>query len=65
MGSDPTTSVVDRWHRSWDVPNLYVCDGSSLVTGGVINPTSTICALALRCAEHLRDDFRDLRRATA
>ncbi len=64
MGSDPETSVVDRWHRSWEVPNLYICDGSSLVTGGVFNPTSTICALALRCAEHLRDDFHDLRRAT-
>ena len=64
MGDDPETSVVDRWHRAWEVPNLYICDGSSLVTGGVVNPTSTISALALRCAEHLRDGFRDLGRAT-
>ena len=34
MGDDPETSVVDRYHRSHDVPNLFICDGSSLVTSG-------------------------------
>ena len=53
MGADPETSVVDQWHRTWEVPNLYVCDGSSFATGGVVNPTSTVTALALRCARHL------------
>ena len=61
MGADPASSVVDKWNRSWDVPNLYIVDGSVLVTGGVVNPTPTICALALRCAEHLRDNFQALR----
>ena len=65
MGADPETSVINRWHQAWDVPNLYIVDGSALATGGVVNPTNTICALALRAAEHLRDHFRDLRRATA
>lgn len=51
MGSDPATSVIDRYHQTWDVPNLYLCDGSSFVTGGAVNPTSTIGALALRCAD--------------
>lgn len=50
MGADPETSVVDRWHRAWEVPGLYVCDGSSFASGGVVNPTSTVTALALRCA---------------
>lgn len=53
MGDDPTTSVVDRWNRSHDVPNLYVVDGSCFVTSGGVNPTSTICALALRAADHM------------
>jgi choline dehydrogenase-like flavoprotein len=56
MGDDPETSVVDKWHRSWEVPNLYICDGS-FVTGGVANPTSTVTALALRCARHLASLF--------
>jgi choline dehydrogenase-like flavoprotein len=53
MGSDATTSVVDPWHRSHDVPNLFICDGSSLVTSGRGQPTMTIQALAFRAAEHI------------
>jgi choline dehydrogenase-like flavoprotein len=63
MGNDPATSVTNKWHQAWDVPNLYICDGSSLVTSGAVNPTSTIGALAVRCAYHLRDNFRELRYA--
>ncbi len=64
MGADPETSVVNRWQQSWDVPNLYIVDGSVFATGGVVNPTPTVCALALRAAENLRDHFRDLRKTT-
>jgi choline dehydrogenase-like flavoprotein len=53
MGNDPNTSVVDRYHRAHDVPNLFVVDGSNLVTGGRNHPTMTIQALAFRAAEHL------------
>jgi choline dehydrogenase-like flavoprotein len=53
MGNDPKTSVVDRYHRSHDIPNLFVCDGSSLVTSGRGQPTLTIQALAFRDAEHI------------
>jgi choline dehydrogenase-like flavoprotein len=58
MGDDPATSVVDRYGRSHDVPNLAIVDGSVFVTGGAMNPTATIAALALRCAEHLADEAR-------
>jgi len=53
MGNDPKSSVVNRYHRAHDVPNLFVVDGSSLVTGGRNHPTMTISALAFRAAEHL------------
>jgi choline dehydrogenase-like flavoprotein len=53
MGNDPKTSVVDRYHRAHDVPNLFVCDGSSFVTSGRGQPTMTIQALAFRAAEHI------------
>jgi choline dehydrogenase-like flavoprotein len=53
MGNDPRDSVVDRYHRAHDVPNLFVCDGSSLVTSGRGQPTMTIQALAFRAAEHI------------
>jgi choline dehydrogenase-like flavoprotein len=53
MGNDPAASVVDRYHRSHDVPNLFICDGSSLVTSGRGQPTMTIQALAFRAGEHI------------
>lgn len=53
MGDDPATSVVDRHHRSHEVPNLFICDGSSLVSSGRGQPTMTIQALAFRAAEHI------------
>jgi len=53
MGSDPATSVVDAFHRSHEVPNLFICDGSSMVTSGRGQPTMTIQALAFRAAEHI------------
>ena len=53
MGNDPKTSVVNKYHRAHDVPNLFIVDGSSLVTGGRNHPTMTISALAFRAADHL------------
>lgn len=53
MGNDPRHSVVDRYHRAHDVPNLFVVDGSSFVTSGRGQPTMTIQALAFRAAEHM------------
>ena len=61
LGTDPADSVVNQWGQSWEVPNLYLMDGSVLPTGGAVNPTSTIGALALRHAAHLRDRFAEAR----
>ncbi len=58
MGNDPATSVVDRYHRSHDVPNLFICDGSSFVTSGRGQPTMTIQALAFRAADHIAEFAR-------
>ena len=51
MGNDPRRSVVNKFHRAHDVPNLFVVDGSSFVTGGRGQPTMTIMALAFRAGE--------------
>jgi choline dehydrogenase-like flavoprotein len=53
MGDDPESSVVDRFHRTHDVPNLFLCDGSSFVTSGRGQPTMTIMALAFRAGHHI------------
>jgi choline dehydrogenase-like flavoprotein len=53
MGKDATRSVVDPFHRTHDIPNLFLCDGSSFVTSGRGQPTMTIQALAFRAADHI------------
>jgi len=53
MGHDPKTSVINADHRTHDVENLFLCDGSSLVTSGRGQPTMTIQALAYRAADRI------------
>jgi choline dehydrogenase-like flavoprotein len=54
MGDDPATSVVDGDCRSWDIPNLWICDGSVFPTVGGVNPSLTIQAIACRTADRIR-----------
>ena len=54
MGDDPETSVVDADCRSWDIPNLWICDGSVFPTVGGVNPSLTIQAIACRTADRIR-----------
>jgi choline dehydrogenase-like flavoprotein len=58
MGDDPDASVVDRWCRSHEVPNLWVVDGSVFPTSGGYNPTLTILTNAYRVADHFVAEAR-------
>lgn len=62
MGADPERSVVDRWCRAHDVPNLFIIDGSIFASSGAVTPTATIQALALRAADYLKRHSRDILR---
>jgi choline dehydrogenase-like flavoprotein len=53
MGSDPDSSVVDKFGRTHDIANLFVCDGSVFPTQGSANPGLTIQSLAARTADYL------------
>ena len=53
MGFTPSDSVVDADCRSWDVPNLFVCDGSVFPTMGGVNPSLTITAIGMRTAQRI------------
>jgi choline dehydrogenase-like flavoprotein len=55
MSDSPETGVVDSDHRAWEVPNLFVADGSVMPTQGSANPALTIMALASRLADRLGD----------
>ncbi|MGH8227450.1 MAG: GMC family oxidoreductase [Steroidobacteraceae bacterium] len=53
MGCDPAASVVNGDCRTWDIPNLWVCDGSVFPTCGGVNPSLTITSIALRTADRI------------
>ena len=58
MGSDPRTSVTNRWCQTWDVPNLFITDGAVFPSNADKNPTLTIMALAWRAADHILGRMR-------
>lgn len=58
MGLNPKNSVVDKWGRTHDVPNLFIADGSVFVTGAAVNPALTISALATRTASYIIKLFK-------
>ena len=58
MGSDPKTSVVNRYGQSWDIPNLFVIGSSTFPTMSGFNPTLTIQALAYMSADAIVNRYR-------
>ena len=52
MGNDPKTSVLNRWNQVWDAPNVFVTDGSSMVSSSCVNPSLTYMALTARAVDH-------------
>ncbi|MDB5504778.1 MAG: family oxidoreductase [Tardiphaga sp.] len=51
MGADPRDSVVDGQCRAHDHPNLFIAGPNVMSMPGVVNPTLTAAALALRSAD--------------
>jgi choline dehydrogenase-like flavoprotein len=52
MGNDPKTSVLNRWNQVWDAPNVFVTDGSGMVSSSCVNPSLTYMALTARAVDH-------------
>lgn len=56
MGTDPASSVTNAWGRTHEVENLFVAGASLFPTIAAVNPTATLSALALRTADHIREN---------
>ena len=54
FGDDPAESVLDPLCKSHDIDNLYLVDSSFFPSSTAMNPALTICAQALRVADHLQ-----------
>jgi choline dehydrogenase-like flavoprotein len=60
MGRDARTSVTNSYGQTHDIGNLFIAGSSLFPTGGAVNPTFTIYALALRSAEYMLDHWASL-----
>jgi choline dehydrogenase-like flavoprotein len=55
MGHDPATSVLNRHNQAHDIANLFITDGSCMVSSGTVNPSLTYMALSARAANYAAD----------
>ncbi len=54
MHEDPKQGVVDPNGKVHGIANLFVAGGAVYPTGGAVNPTLTVVAMALRLSDHLK-----------
>ena len=59
MGTDPKTSVANRFGQVHDIENLFLSDASLHVTNGGFNPVLTIMALGYWVGGHIRARWKD------
>ncbi len=59
MGTDPKTSVLNKYSQAHDVSNLFITDGSAMASAGCQNPSLTYMALSARAAHHAADFLKE------
>ncbi|MCB0686595.1 MAG: GMC family oxidoreductase [Saprospiraceae bacterium] len=58
MGHDPKTSVLNAYNQCHDVPNLFVTDGSCMVSSGNVSTSLTYMALTARACKYAVDEMK-------
>jgi len=57
MGDDPSTSVVNKYLQSWDVPNVFVFGAAVFPQNAGYNPTGTVGALTYFAADAIKNQY--------
>ena len=52
MGGDPKNSVLNPFNQLHEVPNVFVTDGSCMVSSSCVNPSLTYMALTARACDY-------------
>ncbi len=58
MGSDPKTSMLNKWHQIHACKNVFVTDGSSMTSTSTQNPSLTYMAFSARAADFAVKELR-------
>lgn len=59
MGNDPKTSVLNKHNAIHSVPNVYVTDGSFMVSSACQNPSLTYMAFTARAVDHAVNELKN------
>jgi choline dehydrogenase-like flavoprotein len=52
MGSDPKTSILNKWNQVHASPNVFVTDGACMTSTGNQSPSILYMALTARAVNH-------------
>ena len=52
MGHDPKTSVLNSFNQMHEVKNVFITDGSFMVSSGCVNPSLTYMAMTVRAVDY-------------
>ncbi|WP_288072852.1 GMC family oxidoreductase [Hydrotalea sp.] len=58
MGNDPKTSVLNKYNQVWDAKNVFVTDGSFMVSAACVNPSLSYMAFTARAANYAVDELK-------
>jgi choline dehydrogenase-like flavoprotein len=58
MGADPKTSVLNKFNQVWDAPNVFVTDGSFMVSAACVNPSLSYMAFTARAVDHAVSELK-------
>jgi choline dehydrogenase-like flavoprotein len=58
MGKDPKSSVLNKYNQIWDAPNVFVTDGSFMVSASCVNPSLSYMAFTARAADHAVSELK-------
>jgi choline dehydrogenase-like flavoprotein len=58
MGKDPKTSVLNSFNQVWDAKNVFVTDGSFMVSSNCVNPSLSYMAFTARAVDHAVNELK-------
>ncbi|HEX4852254.1 MAG TPA: GMC family oxidoreductase, partial [Puia sp.] len=58
MGKDPGNSVLNGYNQMHEVRNVFITDGSAMVSSGCVNPSLTYMALTARASRHAIQELK-------
>ncbi len=58
MGNDPKTSFLNKWNQAHEIKNLFVTDGSFMVSSPPQNPSLTYMAMTARACNYAVEQLK-------